>query len=63
MSRRSFIALDFETTGLSHRQGDRVIEVAALRVTASGIRERYVTLINPGMAVPVPGFISSITGS
>ncbi len=28
ISRRSFIALDFETTGLSHRQGDRVIEVA-----------------------------------
>jgi len=39
--------LDFETTGLSPRRGDRVCEVALQRVVASTVETSYATLINP----------------
>jgi len=39
--------LDFETTGLSPRRGDRVCEVALLRVVGSAVETSYTTLINP----------------
>src|SRR6185503_10297788 len=39
--------LDFETTGLSPRRGDRVCEVALQRVVGSAVETSYTTLINP----------------
>lgn len=46
--------LDFETTGLSSAAGDRVVEVAILRL--EGLNDpspkRINTLINPGMSMP-----------
>jgi DNA polymerase-3 subunit epsilon len=39
--------LDFETTGLSPRRGDRVCEVALQRVVGSAVETSYATLINP----------------
>jgi DNA polymerase-3 subunit epsilon len=52
--------LDFETTGLSPLAGDRITEVAALRIVDGVVRERYVTLINCG--VRIPSFITALTG-
>ena len=56
----SVVVLDFETTGLSPRAGDRITEVAALRVRNGRIVERYVTLVNAG--VRIPSFITGLTG-
>ena len=43
----SFIALDFETTGLSPHS-DRIIEIAAIRYNDGKVTDRFVTLVNPG---------------
>jgi DNA polymerase III subunit epsilon len=54
------VMLDFETTGLSPNMGDRVTEVAALRIVDGKITERFVSLINCG--VRIPSFITELTG-
>ena len=54
------VMIDFETTGLSPAQGDRITEVAALRIVGGRVTERYVSLINCG--VRIPSFITSLTG-
>jgi DNA polymerase-3 subunit epsilon len=60
MFERPIVMLDFETTGLSPESGDRITEVAALRIAGGEIVERYVTLVNCG--VRIPSFITSLTG-
>jgi DNA polymerase-3 subunit epsilon len=57
---RPIVMLDFETTGLSPDAGDRITEVAALRIADGRIVERYVSLVNCG--VRVPPFITQLTG-
>jgi DNA polymerase-3 subunit epsilon len=57
---RPIVMLDFETTGLSPDAGDRITEVAALRIADGRIVERYVSLVNCG--VRVPSFITQLTG-
>jgi DNA polymerase-3 subunit epsilon len=57
---RPIVMLDFETTGLSPDSGDRITEVAALRIVDGRIVERYVSLVNCG--VRVPSFITQLTG-
>jgi DNA polymerase-3 subunit epsilon len=52
--------LDFETTGLSPEAGDRITEVAALRIAGGRVVERYVSLVNCG--VRIPPFIVQYTG-
>jgi DNA polymerase-3 subunit epsilon len=54
------IVLDFETTGLHPDRGDRVIEVAALRVRGDGIVETFESLVNCGKRIP--SYISKFTG-
>ena len=54
------IVLDFETTGLSPNQGDRVIEIGAVRVEDGQIRDRFQRLMYPGRRIS--GFIESYTG-
>jgi DNA polymerase-3 subunit epsilon len=49
---RPFVVLDFETTGLRWRGGDRITEVAALRMVDGEVSDRYVSLVNCGVAVP-----------
>lgn len=57
---QSIVMLDFETTGLSPAQGDRITEVAALRIVGGEVVERYVSLVNCG--VRIPSFITGLTG-
>lgn len=57
---RPIVMLDFETTGLSPDMGDRITEVAALRIVGGEITERYVSLVNCG--VRIPSFITALTG-
>jgi DNA polymerase-3 subunit epsilon len=52
--------IDFETTGLSARGGDRVIEVGIAVLDGDRIVDRYQSLINPRMSIP--WFIEDLTG-
>ena len=56
----TLVVLDFETTGLSPAQGDRVIEVGAVVLEHGQIKARFQSLMNPGF--PVDRFIESYTG-
>lgn len=57
---QSIVMLDFETTGLSPVMGDRITEVAALRIVGGVVVDRYVTLVNCG--VRIPSFVTGLTG-
>lgn len=57
---KPIVMLDFETTGLSPDAGDRITEVAALRIVDGKIAERYVSLVNCGARIP--SFITGLTG-
>ena len=54
------VMLDFETTGLSPAAGDRITEVAALRIVDGVVTERFVTLVNCGARVPYE--VTALTG-
>lgn len=56
----SVVVLDFETTGLSPNQGDRAIEIGAVRLSDGIVVERFQELMNPGFRVS--GFIEDYTG-
>jgi DNA polymerase-3 subunit epsilon len=60
MLNQPIVMLDFETTGLSPDMGDRITEVAALRIVDGRVVERYVSLINCN--VRIPSFITGLTG-
>jgi len=52
--------LDFETTGLSPRQGDRATEIAVILLRDGHIVDRYQSLMNPGRRIP--SNVVSLTG-
>ncbi|WP_026971577.1 3'-5' exonuclease [Aliagarivorans marinus] len=56
----SLIVLDFETTGLSPDQGDRAIEIAAVKLQRGQVVDEFQALMNPGRRVN--SFIESYTG-
>lgn len=59
-SANSIVVLDFETTGLSPDQGDRAIEIGAVRIEAGEVVESFQRLMNPGRRVSQ--FIVDYTG-
>ena len=60
MFEKPIVMIDFETTGMSPDQGDRVTEVAALRIVGGEVVDRFVSLINCNMRIPA--FITELTG-
>ena len=54
------VVLDFETSGMSPDHGCRVTEVAAIRIEGGQITQRFVSLVNAGVAIP--SFITQLTG-
>ncbi len=60
MNANSLILLDFETTGLSPDNGDRAIEIGAVKLEKGVITERFQELMYPGR--PVSHFIADYTG-
>ncbi|HAJ91052.1 MAG TPA: DNA polymerase III subunit epsilon [Gammaproteobacteria bacterium] len=54
------IVLDFETTGMSPDQGDRAIEIGAVKLEAGQLADRFQGLMNPGLRVSA--FIEGLTG-
>jgi DNA polymerase-3 subunit epsilon len=55
-----FVVVDVETTGTSHRRGDRVTEVAAVVVEDGRLEDAFHSLVNPGR--PIPWRITALTG-
>lgn len=60
MNANSLIILDFETTGLSPDNGDRAIEIGAVRLDNGVVIAQFQELMNPGR--PVSYFIEDYTG-
>ncbi|PCJ19753.1 MAG: DNA polymerase III subunit epsilon [Gammaproteobacteria bacterium] len=56
----TLVVLDFETTGLSPDQGDRAIEIGAVRIVEGEITDSFQALMNPGRRVD--SFIEGYTG-
>ena len=56
---KSFVSLDFETTGLSGTK-DCVTEIGAVKVLDGEVVQRFSTLINPGR--PIPPRVVALTG-
>ncbi|AWB58157.1 3'-5' exonuclease [Colwellia sp. Arc7-D] len=60
MLANSIVVLDFETTGLSPDQGDRAIEIGAVKLENGIIIDRFQALMNPGRRIN--SFIENYTG-
>lgn len=60
MNADSLIILDFETTGLSPDNGDRAIEIGAVKIENGVVTKRFQELMYPGR--PVSYFIEDYTG-
>lgn len=60
LAEEEWVVVDVETTGSTPARGDRVTEVAAVRVAGGEIRDVFSTLVNP--CRPIPAMISSLTG-
>ena len=57
----NFIAIDFETTGLSANSGDKIVEIGALKFSLeNGLTDEYCALVNPER--PIPRLASQIHG-
>ncbi len=48
-----YVVFDVETTGLSPQRGDRIVEIAAVRVKDWKIVDTFESLINPERELPV----------
>ncbi len=55
-----FVVVDVETTGLSFKNGARIIEIGLVEIKRNKITRYFSTLINPGKKIPHK--IISITG-
>lgn len=47
-----FAFLDVETTGLDPLRGDKICEIAILKIRNNSVVESFETLVNPGIAIP-----------
>ena len=56
----SVVILDFETTGISPKRGDRVIEVGAVKLVHGEVVDQFQQLMNPGFRIS--HFIETYTG-
>ncbi len=62
IKRAEFVIFDVETTGLSATGGDRIVEIAALKVKAGEIIGEYYSLVNPKRALSLEAMqINQIT--
>lgn len=54
-----YIVVDLETTGNSYEKGERIIQIAAVKIENRKIIETFSTYVNPG--VKIPFFIEDLT--
>jgi len=57
-----FVIFDVETTGLSPVDGDRIVEIAAVKVKGAQVVGKFYSLVNPRRAVPAQAtLVNNIT--
>lgn len=57
-----FVIFDVETTGLSPVDGDRIIEIAAVKVKGAQVIDKFYSLVNPQRSVPAQAtLVNNIT--
>ena len=47
-----FVVFDVETTGLSTVDGDRIIEIAAMKIKDGKVVDKFYSLVNPNRLIP-----------
>ena len=47
-----FVIFDVETTGLSPLDGDRIVEIAAVKIKGSLVVDKFYSLVNPQRSMP-----------
>ena len=52
LAKNQVVVFDFETTGLNPYQGDKIIEIGAVKLVNGAMVEQFRTLVNPGMPIP-----------
>ncbi|WP_377888826.1 ATP-dependent DNA helicase DinG [Alkalihalobacillus sp. R86527] len=55
-----YTVIDFETTGNSPKNGDRIIQIGLVVIEEDEIVDRYSSFVNPEQ--PLPAFIQQLTG-
>ncbi len=57
-----FVIFDVETTGLSPLDGDRIVEIAALKVKGTKVVDKFYSLVNPQRSMPAEAtLVNNIT--
>ena len=59
LARARYLVVDLETTGMKAQRAE-IMEIGAVEVNGFSLGREFQTLVNPG--IPVPSFISSLTG-
>ena len=54
---KEFVVFDVETTGLSPMNGDRVVEIAALKIRDFKVVDEFHSLVNPGREISYDAFL------
>ena len=60
LKNKTFVCFDFETTGLHYAEGDRIVEIGAVKIENGVITEKFMTYVDPGK--PIPKASTEITG-
>jgi DNA polymerase III epsilon subunit family exonuclease len=55
--KNTFVVLDLETTGLSARYGDRIVEIGALKVRGLEVVDRFHSLVDPQRPISYGAFL------
>ena len=57
-----FVIFDVETTGLSPVEGDRIVEIAALKIKGDKVVDKFYSLVNPQRSMPAQAsMVNNIT--
>lgn len=59
-SRKRWVVVDLETTGMSPAKGDRIVEIGAVAIEDGRLAETYATLVHPERSIPY--FVQRIHG-
>lgn len=60
LQNKTFVCYDFETTGLHYEQGDKIIEIGAVKIENGKITEKFMSYVDPEK--PIPPESSAISG-
>ena len=60
LQNKTFVCFDFETTGLKYENGDKIVEIGAVKIENGKITEKFECMVDPEKHIPEEA--SSISG-